>query len=634
MSTGLSARSALGVLLASFTLSAWSTEPAPEGADTLQQVVITATRIPTPQIDLASSLTIVSASDIAARQERTFAEVLRDIPGLNVVQQGGPGAVTAVFMRGTNSNHTKVLIDGIDVGDPSNATAAYDFGQLLTQDIERVEVLRGPQSGLYGSDAIGGVINVITKSGNGPLQLAATAEGGSFDSFNQSGGLSGSTDAFHYAADVAHLRSGATPVTPLDLLAAGEHRLDDSYDNFTASTKLGYDLSADADVGLVARYTNTDLHYTGEDYSTFPAFPAAAQSESKTDQYYGRASAHFVNFDGVLNQTFGIGFMHNQTATLQPQLPETLNTGERVKFDWQGAIRVASTETLLLGAEDARDSISAPLSASDKIASGYAELQSQLDQRFLSALNVRYDHHDRFGSKVTYRFAPAWVNADTGTKLKASIGSGFKAPTLSEMFQDFPPFFFSNPNLKPETSVGYDLGVEQGIAANTVRFGVTYFYNRIRDLITTDVTGSTWANVGKATTDGVESFVAYQPLRELVLRLDYTYTEATDDVMHQELLRRPKHKGTFNALWQPTAAFTLDASVLAVSSWVDGNRDFSIPRLDAPAYTTVNVAATYDLTRNLTLFGRLDNLLDRRYENPVGFLQPGLGVFAGVKARL
>jgi vitamin B12 transporter len=132
----------------------------------------------------------------------------------------------------------------------------------------------------------------------------------------------------------------------------------------------------------------------------------------------------------------------------------------------------------------------------------------------------------------------------------------------------------------------------------------------------------------------VESFVAYQPLRELVLRLDYTYTEATDDVMHQELLRRPKHKGTFNALWQPTAALTLDASVLAVSSWVDGNRDFSIPRLDAPAYTTVNVAATYDLTRNLAVFGRLDNLLDRRYENPVGFLQPGLGVFAGVKARL
>ncbi|HYL70743.1 MAG TPA: TonB-dependent receptor, partial [Candidatus Dormibacteraeota bacterium] len=525
MSTARYTRAALGALLVTFSLPAWSDEPAPEAsADTLQQIVVTATRIPTPQLDLASSLTVVSAADIAARQERTFAEVLKDIPGLNVVQQGGPGAVTAVFMRGTNSNHTKVLIDGIDVGDPSNATAAYDFGQLLTQDIERVEVLRGPQSGLYGSDAIGGVINVITKSGSGPMKLSATVEGGTFDSFNQSGGIAGATEAFHYAADVAHLHSGATAVTPLDLLAAGEHRMDDSYDNFTASTKLGFDLSPDADLGLVARYTNTDLHYTGEDYSTFPAFPAAAQSESKTDQYYGRATAHFVNFDGALNQTLGVGFMHNQTTTLQPQLPQTLNTGERVKFDWQGAIRVASHETLLLGAEDARDSISEPLSASSKIASGYAELQSQLGERWFSAMNVRYDHHDRFGSKVTYRFAPAWVNADSGTKLKASVGSGFKAPTLSELFQDFPPFFFSNPNLRPETSVGYDLGVEQGFAGNALRIGVTYFYNRIRDLITTDVTGSTWANVGRATTEGVESFVAYQPLRQLTVRLDYTYT--------------------------------------------------------------------------------------------------------------
>ena len=630
MTTGLTVRRALGsaALLLYVAFPAWS------DTGLVPTIVITATRIPTPELDVASSVTVVTADEIAARQERTFAEVLKHIPGLNVVQQGGPGAETSVFMRGTNSNHTKVLVDGIDVSDPSNANAAFDFGQLLTQDIERVEVLRGPQSGLYGSDAIGGVINVITRAGAGPMKLSASVEGGSFDSFNQTAGVSGSQDAFHYSANIAHLHSGSTPVTPLDLLAPGEPRNNDYYDNFTVSGKLGYDVTPDLNLGLVARYTNTHLHYTGEDYSTFPALPAAQQSASDTDEYYGRATAHLVVLDGGLAQTLGVAFTRNRTATLQPQIPETLNTGERVKLDWQGVIRVSSAHSVLLGLEDARDEISAPISASMRIASAYVELQSQLGEHWFSALNARYDDNDRFGSKLTYRIAPTWVSSASGTKLKASVGSGFKAPTLSELFQSFPPFFFANPDLKPESSVGYDLGIEQGLGGGVVRIGATGFYNRIRDLITTDVTGTTYANVGRASTDGVEGFVAYQPVKPLTLRLDYTYTEATDEVLHQELLRRPKHKGNLNATWQATDALLLNASVLTVSSWVDGNRDFSIPRLDAPGYTTVNLAASFDLSRQLAVFGRIDNLFDRHYENPVGFLQPRMGVFAGIRAKL
>src|SRR5256885_1010116 len=575
MTTGLTARRALG----SAALLTYAAFPAlsdtgldrASDADALRTIVVTATRIPTPELDVASSVSVVTAEDIAAREERTFAAVLKDIPGLNVVQHGGPGAETSVFMRGTNSNHTKVLVDGIDLSDPSNANAAFDFGQLLTQDIERVEVLRGPQSGLYGSDAIGGVITVITKAGSGPMKLSASVEGGTFDSFNQTASVSGSQNAFHYSANVAHLHSGSTPVTPLDLLAPGEQRHNDYYDNFTVSSKLGFDLTPDFDLGLVTRYTNTHLHYTGEDYSTFPALPAAQQSASDTDEYYGRASAHLVSLEGGLNQTFGLAFIRNRTATLQRQTTESLNTGERVKLDWQGAVRVSSAQSVLLGLEDARDEISAPLSASIRTASAYVELQSHLGQHWFSALNARYDDNDRFGGKVTYRIAPTWVSSESGTKLKASVGSGFKAPTLGELFESFPPFFFANPDLKPESSVGYDLGIEQGLGGGLVRVGATWFHNRIRDLITTDLTGTTYANVGRASTDGVESFVAYQPLRQLSLRLDYTYTQATDDVLHEELLRRPKHKGNLNATWQATQALLLNAGVLTVSGWVEGN---------------------------------------------------------------
>jgi vitamin B12 transporter len=620
-------------VLLSFTLCASAAE-APDSPQSTESVIVSATRLPTPELEVASSVTVITADDIAVRQERSLPDILKDVPGLNIVRTGGPGGQAAIFMRGTNSNHTKVLVDGIDVSDPSSTNAGFDFSQFLTQDIDTVEVLRGPQSGLYGSDAIGGVINIITKSGQGPAQVAASAEGGSFETFNQSAGLRGSLDQFHYSANVDHWHSGATPVTPLDLLSPGERRNDDYYDNRTASMKLGYDVVQNFDLGLVARYTQSHLRSTSDDFTSFPSFPAAVQSRFMTTEYYTRATAHLVLLDGFLDQTFGFAYTRKRTSDMEPESAEILNTGSRSKVDWQGALKFSTAQTLVLGAEHARDEIGDSLAAANRIDSGYAELQSQWIAGLFSALNVRYDKNNLFGSKVTYRVAPTYVVADTGTKLKASVGSGFKAPTLSELFQDFPPYFFANPNLKPETSTGYDVGVEQAVAGVALRVGATYFYNRMRNLITNNEDFTSYANIGRAHSDGVESFVEYQPLKALTLRADYTYTEATDDVLNQELLRRPKHKASLNATWRPADGFSASATVLTLGSWIDGNRDFSVPRLTAPGYTIVNLAASFDINAHFSVFGRIDNLFDRHFENPVGFLQPTLGAFAGVRAKL
>jgi vitamin B12 transporter len=639
MTTGLNVRRALrraapasAALLAGISINAYASDD----DEPQEAVVVTATRLPTPVVEVASSITVLTAAEIAARQERTIADALKDVPGLNVVQTGGPGGVTSVFMRGTNSNHTKVFIDGIDVSDPSNSTGAFDFGQLLAADIERVEVLRGPQSGLYGSDAIGGVINIITKSGSGPMQLAAGLEGGSFDTFNQAATLSGSQDGFHYSANVLHFHAGATPVTPLELLLPDEARIDDYDDNLTLSTKLGYDVTPDFDLGLVARYTDIHLRTTGEDYPPpdYVGVPASAQTTAATDEYFARLTAHLKSFDGAFDQTLGLAYSHLRTDTVVPGTGPALNTGERRKVDWQGNIHLATQQTLVVGAEYERDDINEPITADVHIASGYAELQSQLGAHWFSALNVRYDDNSRFGGKTTWRFAPAWVIADTDTKLKASVGTGFKAPTLSELYQDFPPFFFANPNLKPESSTGYDAGVEQGFAHGVLRLGVTYYHNHITDLITTDPTATSYANIGLATTQGIESFLTYQPLEQLLLTIDYTYTEATDDVLHQPLLRRPKNKGTFIATWQATHAWQWSLDVLSVGDWVDISRDGFTSGIDAPGYTTVNIATTYKLGTRWTLFARINNLLDRHYQNPVGFLQPSIGAYAGIKVTL
>jgi vitamin B12 transporter len=319
---------------------------------------------------------------------------------------------------------------------------------------------------------------------------------------------------------------------------------------------------------------------------------------------------------------------------LDPTLGASVNTGDRVKVDWQGALRLSSDETVVLDAENERDAVHEPISAGLTDSAGAVELQSHLGDQLSSALNLRYDDNSRFGSKVTWRFAPTYALAASDTRFSASAGTGFKAPTLGELYQNFPPFFFANPDLKPETSTGYDLGIEQGLFEKAVQIGATWFRNDIRDLITTDVTGTTYANVGRALTQGVESFIAWQPLRALHLRADYTFTQADDEILHEELLRRPKHKATLNAAWQLTDVLSVDSTVLYVGSWIDGNRDFSIPRLTAPAYTTVNMAVNFALRSRLTLFGRLDNLFDRRYQDPIGFLQPAFGVFVGVRGQL
>jgi vitamin B12 transporter len=603
--------------------------PAPS---TLAPVIVTATRLPLPESEVASSVTVIMQEDIERKQARTLPDILQDVPGLNVVQTGGPGGTTSVFMRGTNSNHVKVLVDGIDVSDPSFGNL-FNFEHLLLSDIERIEVLRGPQSGLYGANAIGGVINIITKKGAGPAQVTGTIEGGSFGTFNQTAGISGSVERLNFALDWGHFHSDDTPVTPSNLVPAGRTVTGDSYDNQTASARFGVALINNFDVGLVARYIDTKLLFTNDD----ALGPESQKSEEDKQQLYTRATAHLALFDGRFDQTVGIGYADFNTRDVDPNtLPvvPTLSRGDRIKLDWQGNVTLLPGQILTLGAEHQLDQINStgPVVADMTNDAGYLQLQSSFGQRFFDTISLRYDDNDRFGSAATFRVAPSLLIPETDTKLKGSVGTGFNPPTLTDLFQSFPEFdFFANPNLKPERSIGYDLGFEQVVLEKRVQFGATYFHNDITDLIEVNDAGTTNINIGKATTYGVESFVLYKPLPVLTLRGDYTFTIAEDDELHQELLRRPKHKASLNAQWQVTDAASLSVTTLYVGPWLDVNRDGTVSGITADGYTLVNVAGAYVLGHGVTAFARIDNLLDRHYQDPLGFVHPGLGVFAGMR---
>jgi vitamin B12 transporter len=629
----------------------------------LPTIVVSPTSLPTPVSEIGSSITIITAEDIQREQWRTVPDALRTVPGLNVVQTGGPGGQTSIFIRGTNSNQVKVLIDGIDARDPSVVNGAFDFAHLLTGDIAQIEVLRGPQSGLYGSDAIGGVVYITTKKGEGPPKVTATVEGGSFATFNQAAGVSGSQERFNYAFNVMHYHAGSVPVTPLELLAPGEKRNNDHYDNWTYSTRLGVDVSDDLAVNLIGRYIDAKHGLTADDGVNFPpnSAPEVLQDTQRNRQLYTRGEAVWTPFGDRFKNFFGINYTNQWLSFLDPNpdsfnpfgsvAPPTASLGQRWKYDWRGETIVAPGQKLVLGLEDdteslrtnstaTADGVQTTTAAKQNNKAGWVELQSDFTHRIFLVANARYDDNESFGPHTTWRIAPAIIVPDLETKLKASYGTGFKAPTLGELFINNPSIGqVANPNLLPETSKGYDFGFEQPLLNGRFNFGATYFHNDITDLIVSQFNSdggiftSQFVNIGRARTEGVESFAFAIITDQVKVRADYTATFTRDELTGLGLPRRPANKVTLTTIWTPREDLTLTTTLLYVSSWVDVNRDTAIfiPRLDAPPYATVNIAANYQVDKHVSIFARADNLFNAQYQEPFGFLRPGLGVYGGVR---
>ncbi len=603
----------------------------------LDEVTVSATRLPTPVRQVGSSVTVITAEDIARDQRRTLPDALATVPGANVVQTGGPGGQTSVFLRGTNANHVKVLIDGVPVNDPATPNGAFDFGHVPTGDIARIEVLRGPQSGLYGADALGGVISITTKAGKGPPKAELQVEGGSFGTFNQSAQVSGGDDRFDYFFSAAHLRTEAVRVTPSDLVPPGQRINDDFYDNWAFATRLGFAVTDNFRINVTGRYSDALLKFTAD--GGWPSAPDIARSQTRNQRFVTRAEGVWTLWDGRITNTFGVGYANEDrrnTGSDSAFGPGSVSEflGERTIYDWRTAFAVTPEHTLIAGFQHERERFDdSSLTASSANNAGFIEWQGKIAERLAFAANIRHDDNEDFGGHTTWRIAPTFTLPHTETRLKASVGTAFKAPTLSQRFSDSRPAFnfYGNPDLKPEKSTGYDIGFEQPFAGEKVVVGATWFHNDIEDLINTNASFTSYANVGKATTRGVEAFAAVALTETVDLRADYTFTLARDDEARQELLRRPRHKASFTARWQATDKLRLSATALYIGAFVDGNRDFSVPRLRTSGYATVNLAADYQATDATVVFARVDNLFDRRYESPTGFQRPGLGVYAGVR---
>lgn len=611
-------------------------EPVP--TTTADPLIVSATRIPTPASEVASSVTLVTSEEIEAKQERTLHDVLQDIPGLVNPSYGGPGTQVYLFTRGTNVNHTKILVDGINIGDPSQSDGSANLAAILASDIERVEMLRGPQSGLYGSDAIGGVLNIVTKKGSGPAKFTGSIEGGSFATFNQNAAVSGSADRVNYALNLAHFSTQEEVVQPVEAVKPGYQRQNYTNDNKVATGKFGVDVTDNLDLGLVLKAADAGTNTLSDNRSstTGLGYMGTAHNYQDDRQFMVRGTVHQTLFDGVFDHTLGLADnyerRHYAYASNAGQTPSVYG-GDRIKGDWQGNIRVTPDEVVTIGAEREQFSLSdlvpQKFTTNSANTAGFTQLQSKLDEHFVDTISLRHDANDQFGSANTYRVAPAILLPETGSKIKASAGTGFHAPSLDQLYHNYPSYnFYGNPNLKPEKSLGWDTGFEQELVSGKVQFGSTYFHNNIKNMIVSGLNGQgvyTYNNVSTATTKGFENFVSYLPTEGLTLRADYTKTLTENLQAHRELVERPKNKFGLSAIWQATNDLRLSVTGTGVSN------SYSYYYLNTPGWWTANVAADYKLNENLSVFGRIDNMFDRKYAEMLGYQAPGIGVFAGIK---
>ena len=598
----------------------------------LDTIVVTATRVDTPLRQVSSSISVITAEDMERSGQTTVAGVLRDVGGLSVAQTGGTGANASVFLRGAESAYTLFLIDGVEVNDPMSPGRGYSPAHLTVDQVERIEVLYGSQSTLYGSDAIAGVVNIITKRGEGPPKIGAAIEGGALGTFRSRAGLSGGTTAYRYAIDGSFVSSRGISANAL-----GDQE-EDGYRNTTLGGRFGATPAAGVSVDLTVRYTDGRVDI---DNGTGPNGDDPNRI-NLSRQLFVRPSASLELWSQRWKQTLGYSLVNhnreddNPVDANQETASNSTFDARLHKVDWQNTLLLSEGNTLVFGAETESEQGSSESKGpypsrferrSARMTGIYLQELLQYGDALFAAAGVRVDHHDRFGSEVTYNFAPNAYLEETGTRIKGAYGTGYKAPSLFQLYSSF-----GDSTLQAGTSKSWEAGIEQYLAGQRFAAGVTYFDNTYDNMVGWDSETSSYKNVFKATARGVELTGRYRGIAGTSLRAYYTFTDSKDHESDEQLLRRPRHSGGIVLDRRVRPGIDLNLSFRFAGERRDN--DFSTwpaTPVTLDGYGIVNVAANWKITPNIQLFGRIDNLLDAEYEEVLGYGTVGITGYVGVK---
>src|SRR5438874_891257 len=595
--------------------------PSPHEAEA-EAVVVSATRFDIPLDQSPSSVSVITSQDIEQKQIQRVSDALREPPGLSVVQTGTAGQLTSVFIRGLRSEHTQILLDGIPIN--QGLQGAFNFVDLTTDDIDRIEVVRGPQSTIYGPRALAGVIQIVTKEGTGTPHVMLAGEGGSYDTFREWGQSDGKIDGFDYSVGASRVDTdNARPYN--------------NYRNTAGIADVGWSPNDQLRIGSLFTYSVSD---TGNPNTIFDPRPIdhflterwliGPHIDWKPADWWDHKFIFSYDHERQVNDPNEDGFVGATRALF-----------ERTQIDYQNNLRPTSWLTLTSGFYYSRVDagqerpfvLFGPTFVSDltEEVAGFAQTTLTPIENLILVAGGRFDHFNQFGGVWTYRFAGSYKIEKTNTTLHSSVGTGFSPPSSQDKI------FGNNFGLKPERDLGWDIGIRQELWNGRVSFGPTYFHNDLSNLIGFNGLFQT-LNLGAAETQGLEAELRAQPIPDLVFTASYTYLDAektsSKDISQLQgarLPRRPRNElyvsGSY--LWWKRLRTVVEAK------WVNAREElnFGGPNFDIEDYSFVNIAAEYQVNPHLSLFGRIDNLTNEHYSEVFGFPALGRAAYGGMKLR-
>ncbi|MEP2988968.1 MAG: TonB-dependent receptor [Parasphingorhabdus sp.] len=611
--------------------------PAPAYAEDEPVIIVTATGIEQNIEDSGVSISVITEAEILDQQILAIGELLQELPGVNVTQSGGFGSQTSVRIRGAEADQTLVLINGIRVNDPSAPDGSFDFGNLLAGNIERIEVLRGANSVAWGSQALGGVVNVTTKRPTQDFSAFAQGEYGANDTVRLVSNASGKVGPIGFSVGGGYARTDG-----ISAFSGGTER--DGYRQYSASGMISVDLAENIRVETSGYYADSRV----DNDSVFPPFSSDNAQFSLANEFYGNASLIADAFDGRFNNRFVFSISDINRDIISPFFT-SLPRGRTERFEYRGDFAVTEQLRFVFGTE-VEDSRYENTGVSDS---------TGIDSLFLQAIakpvdgltlttGIRHDEHDDFGGNTSLAGNVAYRVSENGPILRAAYAEGFRAPSLIDL--DDRPFGFGTPGLLPETAKSYELGIDHTFLDNALRTSVSLFQRDTRNQIAFAacptppdpspalcLSGNrpfgTTLNIERNRTKGVEVALTITPVEHFQINANYTYldTENRSNSANfgNELARRPSSSFYLNASYELAFGLNIAADLQIVGDSFDDLANSR--RIDG--YALTGIRADVPVSNQIELFGRIDNLFDVNYETATDFGTFGRSAYIGARAR-
>jgi len=597
------------------------------------KIVVTATKTEVALNETGSSVNVITAEEIEQKGKKEVVDLLKDIPGVSVVRSGAFGGKASIFIRGRESASTLVLIDGIRINDPMDPSRGVNPVFLTTDNIDRIEVVKTPQSSLYGSDARS-IVNIITKKGQGETKVKLNFEAGSFHTFRESLNMSGGNDIMNYSFAVA--REDSSGISKAENKSVGSISTiknsdyeKDGFSNTTILSKLNIPLPMGFDYTFSVYYQASKYDY---------------DDDAETDNPNLTGSNDTFTFNNVLTQELFNWWLYKleygQTTLIRydenKKDPSVYNhmyyKGDTNQFEFKNDFKIGDVDTVSLGYDFYMESGSSALTAwasysfeeSAKTNSFFIHNHLKLMKFLFHTIGARYDRHSEFGGTWTWDSTLLFVAPMFDTRLKGAYGTSFKAPTIYQLYDSYS----GNRDLDPEKGKHYEIGIEQPLFSEVVKIGLTYFNDRYRNQIDWSSISFIYENIVETESKGYEGFIDLKLPLNLNLNASYTYTETKNKKTGDDLLRRPKHKVDAVLNWN----FYEGANLNIVYNYIGKRYDVGAVELDS--YSTIDVKLLYYINQYIQVYGRIENAGNKKYQQINGFAMPERAFYAGIEGSL